>query len=198
MLFWFLCITSYQGLKTNQEETPDGRIYLDTCKSLLVHTQLCSLFSLHFSQFQKEKNIFKSFSDQKCEALLPHYSLLYHSYFLKQKVHHLDWWYSGRPTHRVDGCLKSHLGLIIVSVLCTKVSATPLGIQAVNEFILEAFPARMLTVHSPRETVSGTLCTVLIRLFQKRKDQIPQVHNRANQRNGKSALQEGTWRPPSV
>ena len=73
-----------------------------------------------------------------------------------------------------------------------------LGIQAVNEFILEAFPAGMLIVHSPRETSSGTVCTVLIRHFQKHKDQIPQVQNRANQRNDKSALQEGTGRPPSV
>lgn len=55
------------------------------------------------------------------------------------------------------------------------------GIQAVNELILEAFPAEMLIVRSPRETSSGTFCTVLIKHFEKYKEQTLQTQNRANQ-----------------
>lgn len=79
-------------------------------------------FQSAFFSVSERKKYFLKFLRSKMWSTPP--SLLYHSYFLKQKVHHLDWWYSGRPTHRVDGCLKSHLGLIIVSVLCTKVSHT--------------------------------------------------------------------------
>lgn len=75
--------------------------------------------SASFSASERKKIFFKVPQIKNVR----HSSLITLSQLLSQ-TKSLDWWYSRRPTHRVDGCLKSHLGLIIVTVLVTKVSHT--------------------------------------------------------------------------
>lgn len=88
---------------------------------LSPHSVVLTFQSAFFSVSERKKHFYK-FLRSKMWNTLP--SLLYHSYFPKQKVHNLVWWYSRRLTHKVDGWLKFHFSLVTVFVLCTKVSHT--------------------------------------------------------------------------
>lgn len=101
-------------------EIPDGRMYLETCTSSCVD-MYNYLFILHFSQFQKDKTISKSFLGQKWETLLPHCSVTA-TFPNQMPVVWLGDIQDG--SHKVDGWLESHSGLVIVSVLCTEARPT--------------------------------------------------------------------------
>lgn len=106
------------ALKTNQVEIPDGRMYLETCTSSCVD-MYNYLFSLHFSQFQKDKTISKSFLGQKRETLLPQCSM---TAPFPMPVVWLGDIQDG--SHKVDGWLESHSGPVIIFVLCTEARPT--------------------------------------------------------------------------